>query len=461
MADEAPNHFSSPLLSNWQSAVARIASRASQSVGAGMNQATHALLSMPRVDFNNPMIQAAAKAALAHVQAGLNPATATSAAPAPAALQGVDKCAHAALQVALDRLAGNATAAIQDAAVLQQFGGCDPAWADCITEFVAHYAFTKHADTPYRKWRGLSDFVMDDLPDTCTIGIIGDWGTSDHRAQQLLLNLAQHNVDLLLHLGDIYYSCSTMEATAFYENVVRAFAGKPLPRILTLCGNHDMYSGGAPYYALLDRLHQPASYFCLRNAHWQFLAMDTGYNDFDPLQVQAGTTWVQDDEMEWHIDKLRSAAGRRSVLLSHHQPFSINSALAGKWAVNDRLLSPFVPWLNDIALWFWGHEHNQSLYEPFRGVQRGRCIGASAIPTQKDETIYDISPAFKNPDGSLNQPVPQLIQSIDTRLRIDPDLALYHLGFAIMKLNGPTCTCDYIEYNSTHNTPRTVWSESL
>jgi len=50
----------------------------------------------------------------------------------------------------------------------------------------------------------------------------------------------------------------------------------------TLAGNHDMFCGGAPYYKLIDQLGQPASYFCLRNDNWQFLAMDTGLHDNNP-----------------------------------------------------------------------------------------------------------------------------------------------------------------------------------
>ena len=65
-------------------------------------------------------------------------------------------------------------------------------------------------------------------------------------------------------------------------------------RVFSLCGNHDMYSGGAPYYALLDRLGQPSSYVCLRNAHWQLLGMDTGYNDYDPFREERAMTWLRD-----------------------------------------------------------------------------------------------------------------------------------------------------------------------
>ena len=46
-----------------------------------------------------------------------------------------------------------------------------------------------------------------------------------------------------------------------------------------------MYSGGEGYYWLVDELSQKASYFCIRNSDWQFVAMDTGYNDFSPFGV--------------------------------------------------------------------------------------------------------------------------------------------------------------------------------
>ena len=44
-----------------------------------------------------------------------------------------------------------------------------------------------------------------------------------------------------------------------------------------------MYSGGDGYYWLIDQIGQQSSYFCLQNNDWQFIAMDTGHNDHNPL----------------------------------------------------------------------------------------------------------------------------------------------------------------------------------
>jgi len=50
-------------------------------------------------------------------------------------------------------------------------------------------------------------------------------------------------------------------------------------------GNHEMYARGMAYFdVFLPRLGlaggtpQQASFFCLENDHWRFIALDTGYN---------------------------------------------------------------------------------------------------------------------------------------------------------------------------------------
>ncbi len=70
-----------------------------------------------------------------------------------------------------------------------------------------------------------------------------------------------------------------------------------------------MYAGGGRYYTVLDMLGQPASYFCLRNDEWQFIALDTGLHDSDPVARTA--TFLEDTEVEWLKDKVRNAGGRR------------------------------------------------------------------------------------------------------------------------------------------------------
>jgi hypothetical protein len=428
-----------------------------------MKNLTQAALSIPPVNFDDPMIHAAAAAGAAEVQAELGQAV------APAA-DTMELCARAALAVAKDRIGGDAAAAIRDGAILQPFGGCDPRWAECITEFVAHYTITQHTQVPYKRWQNLSDFVLPDptvatapvvLPSQCVIGVIGDWGTNEQRSQALLVKLAQSQIDLLIHLGDIYYSCNATEACAFHDNVVKAFDGKNMPRVFTLCGNHDMYSGGAPYYALINQFGQPASFFCVRNASWQILAADTGYNDFDPSDVDTGETWIQNNddpddpysELDWHIDKLKTAGpARRTILLSHHQPFTLNSPIGVTNSVNHKLLDPFQPYFGEVALWLWGHEHNQTIFAPFMGLEKGRCVGASAIPVPDSESLYTISPAFQAADATLNQPVPTLLSDDPSiRLAVDPGNDLYNLGYALVKLNGANASVEYYQYNSSQN----------
>ncbi len=404
-------------------------------------------------DHAAPAMVAAARAADA-LTAGGSPATGTS--PEPA----FQRCAEAYLALALARAGGDLARIAAAEAALPPFGACDPRWAETLQAFLLHFPFGRRDAVPYRKWRALDDFVLpapDDptlLPERARVAVISDWGTGESRPQALLRAVGALRPDVVIHLGDIYYSCDTREAAAFLADV-RAVFPEGSARVFTLCGNHDMYAGGAPYYGLLDRLGQPASFFCLRNAHWQFLAMDTGYNDFDPFREGAATTYVRDgtqgdggpdadpySELAWHADKLAASGGRRTVLLSHHPPFSRHGVIRGGRAVNERLLSQFAPWLDGIDLWLWGHEHCQLVYAPFAGVVRGRCLGAGAIPTLPGERPYDAATDLP-PGGD----VPGLVDDPASRLRLDAATGLYDLGFALLSLDGPALSAAYYSFD--------------
>src|SRR5258708_3552213 len=174
------------------------------------------------VKLDDPLIAAAAaigKVAFER-QADENAAPLTQAAVAidvSAAAVGVKQCAAAAFDLAKARIDGDTAAAALAGAQLEKFGHCDPRWGECIAEFVAHYTLTRHADVPYRRWKSPDDFVINSLPAECQIGIIGDWGTGDASAVALLREVARLKPDLLIHLGDIYYSCTASEAERFYE----------------------------------------------------------------------------------------------------------------------------------------------------------------------------------------------------------------------------------------------------
>ena len=389
MTAEAENthleHFPDAAVSVFQSALAGVDIRQRAGDAAGAVPAP--------VDHAAPVMMATARAA--NMLAGAPTAAVASSAGLKAGAPGstLDRCARAYLGLALAQADGDAAAIAAAEAALPPFGTCDPRWAETLRAFLLHFPFGRRDALPYRKWQDLGDFVLPDmLPANARVALISDWGTGEPRPQALLRAVAALQPDVVIHLGDIYYSCNAREARAFYDDVRTVFP-ESSARVFTLCGNHDLYAGGAPYYGLLDRLGQPASFFCLRNAHWQFVAADTGYNDFDPFREGAETTWVRDgtaadgtpdpdpySELAWHTDKLVNSGGRRTVLMSHHPPFSRRSVIRGGRLRNERLVAQFTPWLDAVDLWFWGHEHCQIVYAPFAGVARGRCLGAGGHP---------------------------------------------------------------------------------
>ncbi len=441
-------HYPDAAVSVFQSALAAVDMRHRAGAAASSTPAP--------VDHAAPAMLAAARVADLLAAGGL-PAIGAS---PESALQ---RCAEAYLALALAHASGDPAQVAGAEVALPPFGSCDPRWAETLQAFLLAFPFGRRDAVPYRQWHNVDDFVLPDprdvaapaiLPERARVAVISDWGTGEPRPQALLRAVRALRPDVVIHLGDIYYSCDTREAAAFLADV-RAVFPEGSARVFTLCGNHDMYAGGAPYYGLLDRLGQPASFFCLRNAHWQFVAMDTGYNDFDPFREGAATTWVRDgttgdgtpdadpySELTWHADKLVNPGGRRTVLMGHHPPFSRHGVLRGDRTVNERLMGQFAPWLDGIDLWLWGHEHCQLIYAPFAGVVRGRCLGAGAIPTLPAERPYDAAADLPPGEG-----VPGLVDDPASRLRLDAATGLYDLGFALLSLDGPALSAAYYSFD--------------
>jgi hypothetical protein len=346
-----------------------------------------------------------------------------------------------------------------------RYGTCDPLWTIALAIYLAWKA--SFGPTPYVRYSNLNDFVitLPDKPDL-VIGVIADWGTGLEDARWLFSEVMKKNPDILIHLGDIYYAGTADEDRQNFLEVVSVAA--PNIPIYTLSGNHDMYSGGDPYYWLLTQLNatpalkayqQKASYFCLRTANWQILAMDTGLNDCDPFTVTTNVTFLDPKESAWHIDKLTNAGGRETILLSHHQLFTafgdgVGLGPTGKpLAYNPNLYSVFQPYMNNIALWLWGHEHNFELFDPYLGLQKGRCVGASAIPNLAAQDPYG---AIKDPDLQGQAALPTNATWME-KLEVNSTGAYFH-DYAILTLRSPQSqfrdsTIDYYELDSCNHGP--------
>ncbi|MEG9525438.1 MAG: metallophosphoesterase [Hyphomicrobiales bacterium] len=360
------------------------------------------------------------------------------------------RCAALALRMLRARLSGDAAtlARIMDE---MEAGKCDPGWARTLEEYVKYFGPLGTRANPLYVTPAKAGEAALPIKSGARIGLIGDWGTGTVSARRLLGLVAAQKPDVLIHLGDIYYSGTPRECGDKFEAAMATAFGPKGQRIpiFTLAGNHDMYCGGIGYYGLIERVNaaplvQPASFFCLRSEDgaWQLLAMDTGRNDYSPLGVEDVVTFVEPEEAEWLKRRLDEFGGR-TVLLSHHQLFSafsrIGEADAGSrtQAVNPslfKMLESFGKASERIAAWFWGHEHNLCIYAPYRGLARGRCVGHGAVPVFIEDDPYEVLATVESP--------PTLLP--DTR--VSHDGSYYRHGFAMLTLNGDgTGEAEYFE----------------
>jgi Calcineurin-like phosphoesterase len=272
--------------------------------------------------------------------------------------------------------------------------------------------------------------------------------------------LKKFEPNAIIHLGDVYYSGTPQECTRNVVNVVKALIDQlkiKRPPFFTLPGNHDYYSGGRGFYQMIGEINdvlpsceQKAGYFCLRTQddHWQFLGMDTGYNDRDPI-VQK-TPGLVGSEITWHRDKLDHFPGA-TILLSHHQLFSSKEILSKgsrPW-LNEGLQAIFEPYYDRVAAWFWGHEHNLILFKdnlPFTGeinpLRKARLVGCSAYEETVKELPFCINPACKA--AEFMDQMPQLqVSKYQSGLQ-----KFYDHAFAMLDVSPERISASYYAYPS-------------
>ncbi len=407
-----------PVLSLFQSAAAAIARLRS---GAGENPAKH------------PLLAAAAHLVAARPDPALDP-TRAYAPPVNLAIPSMT-CAGLGLQL-LEALVAGDTARQRALHNRISFSQCDPLWASTLVDYAGSLGPNGEVrPVPYIRHAAMDDFVVAAPDAAVRVALFSDWGTGTDEARRVAALMAQQRPDVAIHLGDIYYAGTREECDAHF--LVPLQAALPGVRLFTLCGNHDVYSGGEGYYGLLDKIGQPASYFCLRSPDrsWQIIAGDTGRHDRDPFGAAASLTSLDPAEELWHADKLRGFPGR-TVFLTHHQPFSAFAQvgpLERHVPVNPNLMESHarLAMAGRIDAWFWGHEHRLRLYAPYRGVSAGRNIGYGAIPVQAV--------------AGLEIPLPGLIDppSVTAKIPLDVVDGAYTHGFALLDFHDDRIDASY------------------
>lgn len=386
-----------------------------------------------------------------HASAGHPAMAATSAAAraicagaAPAAESPVAAAAALYARLAVAKFEGDAAAVTRIEDELR-YSAFDPLWAELLIQY--ERSLLEQRVDAYVRHRTMDDFILDPLPDTVTIALVADWATGTPAARALLEQVTTFQPDVLVHLGDVYFSGLPEEGRAHFFDVVDAVFAARRPRVLALAGNHDRYSGGRGWVELTRRLGQPASYFCVQNAAWQILAMDTGYHDRNPLRRDENVTALEPSELAWHLDKIRRfGKDRGTILLSHHQLFSakgIGGQEGKPLAVNPNLHDGFAPVLGDVALWFWGHEHNLSICAPYAGLARGRGIGSGAIPVFVGQEPYAPAEGLVTPTGESGPP------AILPGTELGNNGTVYHHAFTILRLEGTRATASYYQADTS------------
>ena len=181
-------------------------------------------------------------------------------------------------------------------------------------------------------------------------------------------------------------------------------------------------------------LGQKASFFCLENKYWRFIALDTGYNSIGwPLleYIIQPDCALRPEELDWlrNVVRPREDDPRGIVLLIHHQYFSRYDEWYTKQV--DQLKAFF----SRPVLWFWGHEHRMAIYGQFGvagGMQAyGRCIGHGGMPVDLPDAIP------KHPECP--------VEFVNTRhYPNDENLMIGYNGFARLTLQGNRMDVQYV-----------------
>ena len=229
-----------------------------------------------------------------------------------------------------------------------------------------------------REWHPIvrpPDDKVGTLADSGRIAVLSDWGTNLYGAPVSAASIKRTGgYELLLHLGDIYYSGTKTETKRRFLEAWPTSGGK-VSRALN--GNHEMYSGGFAYFDdILAKFEQPSSYFALQNANWLLVGLDTAHTDH-ALDAQ---------QVAWLKSLVQKAGQRKVILFSHHQPFSRldKQGPALQAALADLLQR------KAITAWYWGHEHDCVIYDkhPTFGLL-GRCVGHGGIPSPRKLKVME------------------------------------------------------------------------
>jgi predicted phosphohydrolase len=267
------------------------------------------------------------------------------------------------------------------------------------------------------------------IPNTGRIALFSDWATGSPSALNVAREIAKMNPDIVIHLGDVYYSGRLSEHKRNFVTPIRdiILSKCPQTRVFMIPGNHDWYSGSKGIKYSLKAFGQHSTYFHLYNDRLDIHGFDTGLHDADCFKQYSSkdhNTFIDDEEVKWHKYRIENS-NRKLMLLSHHPlvtPWYHPTLGKDASPLNPNLFEQLRDIIPKTEIWFSGHCHVFDVIEPYTykdvTASRLRLIGNGSAQSRKfelpkvsdtedkkhDPEIYAVSRRIypKTFDGLLN-----------------------------------------------------------
>ena len=323
----------------------------------------------------------------------------------------------------------------------------DPRW-----ELVAGTVWLEHLLLKHPFPPGAPD-SPEPVPNVISIALLSDWGTGnfgagDAPSVKISKFVPQLKPTYSIHLGDVYYAGQADEEIGNFL----AWWPQGTSGSFALNANHDMYSGGGPYFEqivggpVFNKFQSPWSFFALENSHWIVIGLDSAYYS-SAEELYLNGTLGQDNAQTQFLKEMAGRAGqtgKKVILLTHHNPIPVGGVPQSDSPAPLQLYTDVLEAFAGQpapAYWYYGHEHVGAVYTPLKnsGI-RCRCIGHGALPWGQSSDLAHAQSAG-------------LVEWYESRLAGDPsDAFRVYNGFAFLELNGP----DLIE-NFYDESGRMAW----
>jgi 3',5'-cyclic AMP phosphodiesterase CpdA len=166
------------------------------------------------------------------------------------------------------------------------------------------------------------------ISDNAAFALIGDYGTGnlgagDSPSTKISKFVPTLKPDYAIDLGDVYYAGTTPEETG----KLLAYWPKGSLASFTLDSNHEMYSGGGPYFntgvgnPVFNKLQSPWTYFALENTEWIIVGLDSAYYS-SPFTLYMDGTLGADNNQTQFLAQV-AARNKKTIILTHHNPIPI------------------------------------------------------------------------------------------------------------------------------------------